>query len=381
MSYGIVNSMCTSLIALYSIDSYSKLEKFKMISEDIEHCISYNPGNIWGKFVTQENLNTAAEIGSMNFLYHNHSMILKPFHALCISLKNGHVEFFKELWKLSKIDDKIILFIACRYGNLEIVNEILEKDAIDIDICFDPVTNGPCGDNHKFEQKLDYMDVRKYLDLEDARDDEVFIAEDDDKFANEVFFLYGTRPLHIACLSGNIALIEYLIEKGAKIDSCAGYDCERVNASTISLYAGHYHVFNYLYQKRIEYDYFGEFHKIGGLEPSYQAIIYRELIYSIFWYKWTPRYSPDVRLEKDYHNFDAYNESDFLFETRIPELNGVPITYNNFKEIYDSNRSHAIELFDVIQNDFMIFVYGDPHIIEHYNLEEKYAEWSQKFNP
>lgn len=143
-----------------------------------------------------------------------------------------------------KVPEKIILFIACRYGNLDIVKEILEKEEINVNIRFEPV-------DRNYVDSLSYDIVRPYLDIciSVINSDPEYMF-DDDLYAIDVFYIYGTCPLHIASMSGNIHLIEYLLNKGAYINSNANSDDDAICAAQFSLQIEeHYDIFLYLHKK------------------------------------------------------------------------------------------------------------------------------------
>lgn len=355
MSY-ITDFHNTSLVLSYAADSFSKLKTFQSVSPEFKDVISYNYYGLWNNIFSMKNLEDAAKLGCIDYLKHNIDgdwNQIKPFSALCISLKNGHVKFFRKLWKIYNIEDEIILFIACRYGNTKIARKILEKGEINIDIFANPsYTNN--GEN------LEFSTIRKYLDspyeendglssadFEDEENDGLSLADfEDDKYFIEVFYWYDITPLQIASRYGNLDLVKYLVETGADINiqTTNEFMENSITAIQLSLSHGeHFHVFEYLH--------------------SEGAIVYYPV----------------------HHSFASLRAR--IFYTMLSECPGKNhYSYNKYRTIYEKNRSDAIKFFDfefkqeakfneessVTEN---IFFYEDPVIILHYGLVDSYKNF------
>lgn len=352
MSY-ITDFHNTSLILSYAITDFSKLKTYQSVSSDFTDIISYNFYGLWNTIFDLDNLEKAARLGCMDYIIHNANSDwsqIKPFSVLCISLKNNHVDFFKKICDIYGVEEEIILFIACRYGYLEIVDEILEKGEIDGNICANPMEYG---DN---PNELLFPVIRKYLDVPPCKDDpdDERIYDYDDKYLLEVFKTSDTGLLHIASMSGNLELVRYLVEDvGVDITSLAGHQECDIGAAQFALLDGeHFHIFQYLHSKGAPMYYPNYGNKFTSLSA--------QIFYSM------------LAEESYYHSFP----------------------YNEYKRIYEKNRPDVIEFFDKefeeerqpkyrnpwdFEREYSatirLFLYGDPSIVMHYGLVKEYEEW------
>lgn len=319
----VVNHDCTPLIISFASKKYSTLEKLRHINKDFRDSISHNPQKIWNRFFTQDCFETAAKIGSMNFISHNYDNnweTLYSFPALCISLLNGHIDFFREICKIYKTKDEIILFVACRYGHFEIIKEIVERKNFDINICFEP------DEDEVFSEKLSIYDVNRKFTIS---------RESSDYFMDDVFHFAGARPIHAACMFGDTEIVKYLISQGAKI-----FETEWRISILIACMAEkeNFELYNYLFSIGVR-DKSSGCH-IGAPFLSTQSDVYHRAL----------------------HDFDFFN-------------------YNceKYPEEFEKNRIHANELFEMIDDPNIIMKYGDPYFIEMYDLNEEFEEYlSQK---
>lgn len=349
----IVNHYCTSLILSFASKKYTHLETFRHISLETRDILSHNPCRIWNRFFNQEDFESAAEIGSMNFISHNYYEdwdSLKPFLPLYISIKNGHIDFFREIQKIYKVPSEIILFIACRFGCLEIVKELVEKDNVDINICFEPAHQDCKNGFFEFSAVQQYMS-EKFEDMYECC------------YVRDVFYTAGTRPIHSACMSGNLDLVKYLHEHGP-IDDYADNDEGAIRSAQFSLTKGNYfRIFNYLYLNGYRVDTPGE-HEFASKEAEIYYIFFCDELNGeeIF---------PFFENEKSYEKIRGY-VSELLDNIGEKERNEI-VTKN--QDLYFICKYDLFDKTEEKKRNEIIIRYGDPYFICKYNLQAIYEEF------
>jgi ankyrin repeat protein len=223
------------------MDTFTIKAKILSSNEKIE--LSNN--GEWRFPISSENIIKAANFGNVSYLKNTkeHPPFAK-FLVLVACLENNNVDFFNAFIEKYPIDDLVVLFVAARYGHLEIAKQIIAKHPEYVNKKFCPCSITETG--------LEVKDIRKLMNEPDLTPEEEYEFDYNEYIYDipevyEVFRSSETIPLHMAVLSGNLELVKFLVEQGALINSSANDDMDRFYpiGCTIMGYKFHKDIFLY----------------------------------------------------------------------------------------------------------------------------------------
>lgn len=266
--------------------------------------------------VTKEAIITAAKTNDhkyLDFVSCFKEPVFSYLEPIVLSLERENLLFFEKFARVFKIPDSFMILIASRFGLTHIVERIFKKHPSYVNICFEP-------EMQQATEIIRYDDILFMMKDGENTDTDSRCYLDDFTFLTRIIYTVAVRPIHLACISGNLDTVKLLVESGADINEHADNDEGSIGAGQFCFVEkDNREIFYYLCEKDCCMTLPGE-HKFCSEEAE-------KLYYRLYDICYDCEYD-----EKDYHEFEDDKDPMIdIFKQLVEEKGKDKIVYRIFK--------------------------------------------------
>lgn len=230
-------------------------------------------------YATEKTISKSRRICQPNLSYlRNEYDFLRIIYAA-----GNNTKFIEKFTNLFIRDIDLRMFIACRYGLLNMVRQCVLSNRELVNVIFDNYCTNPNGYREMDitelgvvgEEEYLYEDGRKIPISRDYREKDVSIdSVREEKVFSNIFFNTRITPLHVACWNGQLEVVKFLLQEGANIDEFCDCDEGRLYPYQCAIINGHNNVFKYIVHEGS----FNEVNSISGLPDEESQKLYRDFL-------------------------------------------------------------------------------------------------------